>query len=262
MVLGTVGLVLRVVRLPRWAVGAACGLVLCGFVAVVGPEASVLRAGAMGAVGLLALVSGRRGTACAALCAAVGVILLVDPALALSYGFILSVLATLGITLLAPQLAAALSAYVSPWVAIAIAVPLSAQLVCGPVVVLLEPAFQGWSLVANVLASPLVPPITIAATLSLAIGMLCPPVAWFSAVVAGPPALVLAGLARGIAGLPGARLPWPEGIAGAAAMAGVSLVNLAVVLAVGHPKFPRAARQAAGSLRSLVARTTHGKVVP
>ena len=235
---------LRAARLPRWAVGAGCVVALCGFVAVVGPEASVLRAGAMGAVGLLALVSGRRGTACAALSAAVAVVLLMDPALALSYGFVLSVLATLGITLLGPWLAAALSAYLPAWIAMVVAVPLSAQLACGPVVVLLDPSFQAWALLANILASPLVAPITIAATLSLALGTLCPPVAWLSVLAAGPPASVLAGLAHAMAALPGARLPWPEGPAGAAAMGAVSAVNLALVLMAGRPDAGSAARRA------------------
>jgi competence protein ComEC len=262
IVLGTVGLVLRAVRLRRWAVGASCGVALCAFVAVVGPEASVLRAGAMGAIALVALASGRRGTACAALSAAVTVILLVDPALALSYGFVLSVLATLGITLLGPRLAAALSAHAPAWIAIVVSVPLSAQLACGPVVVLLDPSFQGWALLANILASPLVPPITIAGTLSLALGTLCPPVAWLSVVAAGPPASVLAGLAHGMAALPGARLPWAEGPAGAAAMGAVSAVNLALVLLAGHPHADRLARQPASWIRGLVARSAHGKVDP
>jgi competence protein ComEC len=233
LVLGTVALALRAARLPRWAVGVTCGLTLLAFVAVVGPEASVLRAAAMGAVGLVALFAGRASTACAALCSAVVGILLIDPALALSYGFILSVLATLGITLLGRPLAAALAPRLGHWLAMVISVPLSAQLVCGPVVVLLDPVFQSWALPANILAAPLVPPITIAATLSLAMGTLCPPVAWLSTLAAGPPAVVLAGLAHGVAALPGSRLPWPEGGPGAVGMAAVSAVSAALVLLLG-----------------------------
>lgn len=250
LVLGTVALVLRAARLPRWAVGVTCGLTLLAFVAVVGPEASVLRAGAMGSVGLVALFAGRSGTACAALCSAVVGILLIDPALALSYGFILSVLATLGITLLGRPLAAALAPRLGQWLAMVISVPLSAQLVCGPVVVLLDPVFQSWALPANILAAPLVPPITIAATLSLAVGMLCPPVAWLSAMAAGPPAVVLAGLAHGAAALPGSRLPWLEGIAGAIAMAVVSAVSAALVLLSTPGAALRALRRAFRPRRS------------
>ncbi|HJW01071.1 MAG TPA: ComEC/Rec2 family competence protein, partial [Arthrobacter sp.] len=47
------------------------------------------------------------------------------------------------------------------WVAAAVAVPLSAQLLCGPVIVLLQPQFSTYSLLANVLASPLVAPVTL-----------------------------------------------------------------------------------------------------
>jgi competence protein ComEC len=201
----------------------------------------------MGAVGLVALFAGRAGTACAALCSAVVGILLADPALALSYGFILSVLATLGITLLGRPLAAALAPRLGHWLALVISVPLSAQLVCGPVVVLLDPVFQCWTLPANILAAPLVPPITIAATLSLAVGTICPPVAWLSALAAGPPAVVLAGLAHSAAALPGSRLPWPEGVLGAVAMAAISALSAAVVLLSTPGAAHRALRRASRS---------------
>jgi competence protein ComEC len=79
-------LLLRVLRVgPR---GAAAGsmVALVGFVILAGPEPSVLRAGVMGAVGLLALAIGRERAALPALGAAVVVLVLWDPAMAVFFG--------------------------------------------------------------------------------------------------------------------------------------------------------------------------------
>ena len=68
-------------------------------------EPSVLRAAAMGSVGLIGMGSNGRQRGTRALGVAVVVLLLVDPWLAISVGFVLSVLATAGILFLAPGLA-------------------------------------------------------------------------------------------------------------------------------------------------------------
>ncbi|WP_138442708.1 ComEC/Rec2 family competence protein [Sinomonas susongensis] len=99
---------------------------------------------------------------------------------------------------------------------------------------LLEPSFQTWSLAANLVVAPLVPPITVAATLALAVGPLCPPLGWAATATAGIPAEVLATAAQGFAALPGARLPWADGPAGVIAMALVSVASAALVWGLGH----------------------------
>ncbi len=76
----------RVRALP--AVGL---LTVVVFVFIARPEPSLLRAAVMGIVGVIGLAAGRRGRAAPALCAAVVVLVLVDPWLARSYGFALSV---------------------------------------------------------------------------------------------------------------------------------------------------------------------------
>ena len=76
-----------------------------GFVALVTPEPSVIRAAAMAAIGMLAVLLGRTGAGVAVLCAAVIVLLVADPWLGGSLGFCLSVLATGALLLLAPPLA-------------------------------------------------------------------------------------------------------------------------------------------------------------
>ncbi len=92
---------LRLARLPAAAVALA-GLGL--FVLMVGPDASVLRASLMGAIALASLAGGRAGRGLSFLCLAVIGLLLLDPGLGTSFGFLLSVLATLGIIVLGRQL--------------------------------------------------------------------------------------------------------------------------------------------------------------
>ncbi|NKX49712.1 ComEC/Rec2 family competence protein [Arthrobacter deserti] len=86
-------------RLPRPVRGLLGLATLAGFVVLVRPEPSVLRAAAMGAIGVFALLAGRRRSSLAFLCLSVIVLLLADPWLAASYGFTLSVLATVGLVL-------------------------------------------------------------------------------------------------------------------------------------------------------------------
>src|SRR4051812_13679567 len=119
----------------RWAGVRARGLLVVGGLGVVGfvllarPEPSVLRAAAMGSVGLLGLGTVRgRDLGVRALGVAVLVLLLLDPWLALSLGFALSSLATGGILLLGPPFRDALSGWLPRWAAEALAVPFAAQL--------------------------------------------------------------------------------------------------------------------------------------
>src|SRR5690606_35474765 len=75
--------------------------VLAGFVVLVTPEASVIRAAAMSAIGMFALLLGRRGAGAAVLALAVTVLVAADPWLATSFGFLLSAAATGALLLLA-----------------------------------------------------------------------------------------------------------------------------------------------------------------
>jgi competence protein ComEC len=245
LVLGALLLAARTFRLPR--APAACfalsGLGL--FVLMVGPDASVLRAALMGSIALVSLASGRPGRGLSFLCLAVVVLLLADPGLASSVAFLLSVLATLGIILLGKAIMGWLPAAVPSWAAAGIAVPLSAQLLCGPVIVMLQPQFTSYALVANIVAAPLVAPVTILGTAAVP---LLSPLPWVAAVLvatAGVFAAGVAAIARFFAGLPGAALPWPEGVFGAGTMALLSGITLAALwLAVSPARTVRLAQAA------------------
>lgn len=216
---------------------AVCALGGLGFfVLVVGPDASVLRAALMGSIGLMALAGGRPGRGLSFLCLAVICLLLVDPALGSSYGFILSVLATLGIVTIGQQLVKWTPRIVPRWAAAGLAVPLSAQLLCSPVIVLLQPQFSPFALVANIVASPFVGPVTILGTVAVPVLALAPPLGGILVFIAGFFANCVAGTARFFASLPGASLPWPEGIFGLSTMLLLSALTLVMVWVLVRPR--------------------------
>jgi competence protein ComEC len=236
LVLGALLLVCRRFRLPRIPAAAVAVSGLALFVLLVGPDASVLRAALMGAVAVASLAGGRSGRGLSFLCLAVIGLLLIDPGLGSSFGFLLSVLATLGIIILGRPMMDWAPAYVPDWVTAAFAVPLSAQLLCGPVTVLLQPQFSTYSLLANVIASPLVAPITLLGTAAVPLVALAP---WAAAVliaVAGTFSAGVAATARFTAGLPGAAVPWPEGVPGLLTMLLLSALTFGAVWATVRPR--------------------------
>ncbi|WP_461171484.1 ComEC/Rec2 family competence protein [Arthrobacter sp. Z1-9] len=235
LVLGALLLICRRFRLPRVpaAVLAVAGLGM--FVLLVGPDASVLRAALMGAVAVAALAAGRSGRGLSFLCLAVIGLLLADPGLGTSFGFLLSVLATLGIIVLGQRLMAWTPVFIPRWAAAAVAVPLSAQLLCGPVIVVLQPQFSTYSLLANVIASPLVAPVTLLGTAAVPLTVLAPWAGTVLIAVAGAFSGGVAATARFTSQLPGAALPWPEGLPGLLTMLCLSALTFLAFWAAVRP---------------------------
>ena len=233
LVCGTVLLVLTALgagRVPRLAVAA---LAAVGFVVLARPEPSVLRAAAMGLVGLVGLAGSRRAAGVPALAVAVVLLCVLDPWLSRSAGFALSVLATGGLLLLAGPWTRTLARLLPLWAAAAVAVPLAAQAVCSPVTVLLTPQLSLVAVPANVLAAPAVAPATVLGVLAALLAPVWPQGAAAVAWLGGWAVRWIALVARRGADLPHAAVPWPEGVGGAALLAGVTvLVALAVALVV------------------------------
>ncbi|GIG35684.1 ComEC/Rec2 family competence protein [Cellulomonas pakistanensis] len=241
------------------AVVARCGVprrwrwlpvttVLGGFVAVVQPGSSVVRAAVMGAVGVLGIVAGRPSRSVPALACAVLVLVVVDPWLARDVGFVLSVVATAGIALLAGPLARRWSAppdgvrragappstttrrRVAGPVATAFAVPVAAQAVCAPVVLVLSPAVPAYAVLANVAAAPAVAPATVGGLLAAVLGPWWPAAATACAHVAGAACWWIAAVARTATGLPGAQVAWAGGAVGQVLLATACGAALVLVL--------------------------------
>ncbi|MEV7283931.1 ComEC/Rec2 family competence protein [Streptomyces sp. NPDC093252] len=200
---------------------AVCGGVLTlAFVVVCRPDPSVLRAAACGAVVLLALATGRRRSLIPALATAVLLLVLYDPWLARSYGFLLSVLATGALLTLAPRWSVALRRRgVPPRLAEALAAAGAAQVLCAPVVTVLSARVSLVAVPCNLLAEFAVAPATVLGFAALAAAPLALPVAQVLAWCAGWPTGWIAGIARTGAALPGAGIDWPGSWAGAALLA-------------------------------------------
>ena len=221
--------------LARWAGVRARGLVLVGFLGVVGfvllarTEPSVVRAAAMGSVGLLGMGHHGRRRGTRALGAAVLVLLLFDPWLAMSMGFALSVLATTGILWLAPGWRDRLMRWLPRWVAEAVSVPLAAQIACTPLVAAISGQVSLVAVVANLLAAPAVGPATVLGLLGGVVGLVSEPL---GQVVATPAAWgarwIIAVAVRG-AQLPVAAVSWSAGLIGIGVLTALCTV-LALVL--------------------------------
>ena len=241
------------------AAGASRGLrvgcalaVLLGFVVLVTPEPSVVRAATMAAIAMLTVLLGRPGAGMALLCLAVTLLLVFDPWLAASLGFGLSVAATGSLLLFARPLASGLARWVPRPLALALAVPLAAQLACGPLLILIQPTVPVYGVVANLLAGPAAPAATVlglAACLSAPLPLLQSGLA----VLAWVPASWIAATAVTMSELPADQLPWPEGVPGAVALALVGLaVGAAIALPRAGPPALRAARAGAAVLVATV----------
>ncbi|GAA2661208.1 ComEC/Rec2 family competence protein [Streptomyces lunalinharesii] len=205
------------------------GALALGFVVVCRPDPSVLRAAACGLITLLAIGTGRRRSLLPALAAAVLLLVLYDPWLARRYGFLLSVLATGALLLLAPRWSAALQRRRVPArLAEVIAAAAAAQAVCAPVIAVLAARVGLIGVPCNLLAELAVAPATILGFSALAAAPVALPVAKALAWCAGWPAEWIAGVARTGAELPGAEVDWPGGWVGGLMLAAATVVLLAV----------------------------------
>ena len=243
IVLAVVLVLARSLGVPR-RVLVALGLVsVVGFVLLARPDPSVVRAAAMGVVGLAALGLGGRG-GLRVLSVAIVALLFIDPWLSRSLGFVLSVCATAGILLAAPPLAAAGA--------------MDAALVCsrrrrsdgGPA--RLHAGDRGdlgrgvaGCIFANLLAGPMVAPATVAGLVGGLLDLLSAPVARVPGTLAAWCAAWNCRVSHVSSWLAGAAIPWP-------APWWVLIVLLPLVLAAmwrlaGIPRWSSGLRSAWGS---------------
>ncbi len=149
------------------------------FLLLVRPSPSVLRAGVMAAVILLARATGNRRNASSALAAAITALLLLDPFQSHDPGFVLSVLATGGLIFLAPGITSRLRTWLPGWLAEILAVSLAATVLCTPYILFLSGEISALSVLFNVLVAPAVAPITILGFLSV----ILLPISWLSSLI-------------------------------------------------------------------------------
>ncbi|HEX5497369.1 MAG TPA: ComEC/Rec2 family competence protein [Mycobacteriales bacterium] len=230
IVVGAVLLLCRLFRADPRFTAAVSGLALAGFVVLVRPSPSVLRAAMMGAIALLALATGRTRQGVPALAGTALVLVLLSPDLARSAGFALSVGATGALLVLAPRWGAGLRrAGVPPWLADAVAVPAAAYLTTAPIIAALAGRVSLVGIPANLLAAPAVPVATVLGVLATVLGPASPAAARAVAWLAGLPTAWLAAVGRQASGVRLAALPWPSGWTGFWLLVPMTVAGLACV---------------------------------
>jgi competence protein ComEC len=163
-------------RLGRRRRTVVTAVAIVAYIAFAGASPSVMRAGAMAGVVLLARESGRAGRAAAALGWAAALLLLADPALIGDAGFQLSTLATAGLIAWASPLTDRLDRWTGGrlprWLSESLGVSLAAQAATLPIVLA---SFGRLAIVApavNLLVVPLVAPAMAAGLVALVGGVL------------------------------------------------------------------------------------------
>ncbi|MBU3976011.1 ComEC/Rec2 family competence protein [Propionicimonas sp.] len=219
----------RVGVLGWWRRGLAV-LVVAGFVVLCRAEPSVLRAAAMGLVGLAALGWSGPRQGLRYLSWAIIALVLIDPWLARSVGFALSVLASAGIVFWARRWTQVLAGWMPGWLAEAITVPVAAQLATQPLVTAISGQVSVVGLVANLVAAPLVGPGTVLGFAAAWASVVVAPVAVGLGWAAGGFAQGLCWIAAAGSALPGASASWPVSAVGI-----VVLLTACVVIAIGLP---------------------------
>ena len=196
------------------------------YVLLIGPDPSVLRAGVMAASVILMIALGRRTWALNALALATLVLLIADPWLAVEFGFGLSVLATAGILLLAPAIAERLGNRMPMLLALGLSVTISAQLFCLPLLMQLQPGLPTYSVIANLLAGPMVAPVTVLGMIALLVTPIAPWLAGLISFLASLGTWVIEMVAIIFADLPVAYFPWATGFP-------ATVLSTLLILAVG-----------------------------
>ncbi|UPK73691.1 ComEC/Rec2 family competence protein [Nocardioidaceae bacterium SCSIO 66511] len=226
-----VGFLLLIARLfgvrGRWKIAiAVAGTV--GFVLLARPEPSVVRAAAMGLVAIAGLGAGGSGRGIRALSWAIVGLLLLDPWLARTAGFVLSVCATAGILVLAPPWRDRLARWMPRWCAEAVAVPLAAQLACTPAVAVISGQVSFVAVAANLLVAPAVGPATVLGLLGGLVALFSDPashlVGWFTGLFAG----WIVAVGHRSAAFPGAAAEW-----GSSAPTIIAITVVTILLAAG-----------------------------
>ena len=211
-------------RKKQWKLVVQLAVLLL-FVALVGPQASVLRS-----FGVSLLASGgmwlnREGGIYSSLSAVVIAVCLLSPFEACSLGFCLSVLATWGVSVPARWIShegekigvATENAWI-PRMSALLAIPLGAQLATLPVMISMNSWIGLWSIPAQILISPFVTPVTIASFAAALGAQLYAPLGFACAWIASWGTAWISAVATLFSSLPGAR---------------VSLGNNAGIFAVG-----------------------------
>ena len=170
---------------PRALRAGLAAVALFMYVGIVGFEPSVLRAAAMGAVGLIGYIAGRDVMSLNSLGIALIAVIVIKPELVFSIGLHLSAAATLGIVVWSQPIEGSLR-WIPALIRAPVSITLAAQIAVAPLLII---AFEQLSVVApvaNVLAAPAVPPATVIGLSSGLVGLVSVEAGRFLATLAAP----------------------------------------------------------------------------
>lgn len=243
IVLAAVLLVTSRLRVRRGARVIIALAALAFFVLLVRPQPSVIRAAVMCSLVILGMLTGGRRAGPAVLCASVLILIGLEPGLAVSWGFALSVAATAGLIIVSPRIQRVLertrfSRRWPPSLREAVAIAASAQLATLPILVAMGAGLGLLTIPANLLAMPAVAPVTILGLLAALIAPIWLPAAAMLSHLAAPCAWWISQVAVTASGLPFSHLGWPSGVGGVALLVVVGLVAWRI-RAHAHDHWPR-----------------------
>jgi competence protein ComEC len=210
----------RYAGLRAHALAVFAAVLALGFTVLARPGPPMVRATVTALLASIALATGRRFRGLTATAGAALILMLVDPWLAHQYGFVLSVAATAGLLISAPGWRDRLTVLhrVPRWIATSAAYTAAAEVYCEPLLVTFTGALPLYSIAANVLAVPAAPAATVLGVAAMAGYVLWPPAGHAAAWLAQWPTRWICVVAHGVAHVPGATLPWPNGLTGMLAL--------------------------------------------
>ncbi|MGD1919222.1 MAG: ComEC/Rec2 family competence protein [Pleurocapsa sp.] len=177
-----------------------CSLII--YLGLTGVQASVSRACLMGSAVLVAMVLETKVKPLGSLLLAAAIILIFNPLLINDLGFQLSFLATFGLIETMPELQSALD-WLPPTVATLIAVPLAASIWVLPLLCYEFNVVATYSIVVNILCTPLIMLISLGGMLGGVISLILPIAGSFIAWLLLYPTLLLIGAINFFTNLPG-----------------------------------------------------------
>ncbi len=215
-------------------------LAMAGYVLLVGPESSVLRAATMASFVMAGLWVGRRVLALRMLGWAVMFLLVLDPGLAVDFGFALSVFATAGLLILATRVYEYLKGQLHPFLALGIAATFAAQLYTMPILLMLQPSIPVYSVLANLLVEPVVAPVTILGIAAAVSVVWLPLLSQLLTFIASFGTWWIVFISGELSLLPMLRVPFVPGPLGVGSMTAF-VIGVTVFMVSGHSVWRKAA---------------------
>lgn len=221
IVIGAVWFLAAWIGFNRNARFAAGLVVMVGYVALVGPESSVIRAATMATFVTIAMWLGRGSSPLHSLGLAISILLIVDPGIATDFGFSLSAIATAGLLVAAAPLFELLRTRLPEWLALGVASAFAAQLFTTPILLMLQPGLPVYAVLANLLVEPVIAPITILGISAAALAVPLPQLAAFAIDIASYATAWIVAVAKQLSSWPATRIHFVGAPTGVVISAGV-----------------------------------------